>query len=345
MSPKDRLRNIPLSERAAALGVEIDKLTPAQADRLSENVIGVFGLPLAVAENFVIDKNPTYVPMVTEEPSVVAAASAGAKAARNLHVKYGPNIVRGQIQVIKPDADADSRIDAHKQDIAKMAGGALGSHMGVHSVAYRSLTVSMGVVEISVDTGDAMGANAVNTMCEAVSGHIAEITGGRPLARILSNLTPNMITAEADFVCDNINDFLSLHEFACHDRARATTHNKGVMNGISAVAVATGQDVRAIEAAAHTHAGGRPLTRWTASDEAMLHGELEMPLCVGTVGGLTVKHPTVSACMGLLGNPSAGRLAGIMAAVGLCQNYSALRALSTVGIQKGHMRLHKRRLV
>ena len=323
MPLEDKLRNIPVLERAGALGLKLDGLSVSQADILSENVIGVFGLPLAVAENFVIDGCPLHVPMVTEEPSVVAAASAGAKAAGQIHTEYGANIVRGQIQIIDPAADAAARVDAHVSDMTRMADAALSSHMRVLSVSYRQITGGMGVVEISVDTGDAMGANAVNTMCESVSDFAARTAGGRALARILSNLTPGMVSASADFACDNVGDFLRLYDFAYHDRARATTHNKGVMNGISAVAIATGQDVRAIEAAAHTHAGGMPLTRWTVSDAQhgdgmMVHGELRMPLCVGTVGGLTTKHPTVGACIGLLGGPSAGKLAGIMAAVGLC---------------------------
>ena len=213
-------------------------------------------------------------------------------------------------------------------------------------------------VEIVVNSGEAMGANAVNTMCEKRSPLIGEITGGRILLRILSNDMPRTAYAKAYFDVEEpvADDIVNAYRFALLDSHRAVTHNKGIMNGITAVGLATGQDTRALEAGAHAYAASLgstpehhngehaygPLSKWEVRD-GQLWGGLFVPLRVGTVGGLTVRHPAAAACLRMLGNPTAQELAGIMAAVGLCQNFSALKALATDGIQKGHMRLHRRR--
>ncbi len=319
------------------------------ADSLIENMIGVFTLPLGVATNFRINGRDLLIPMVTEEPSVIAAASSGAKATKDIIAQGSPSHVTGQIQIMNPDSNASEMVNAQKNEIINRARDSLSSHMSVCEMSSVFLDKDMMKIDIIVDTGEAMGANAINTMCERVSPLIEKITGGRALLRILSNHLPRVSHAEAFFDVDSrvARDIIDSYRFAALDKSRAVTHNKGIMNGIAAVGMATGQDVRALEAGAHASGAKAdtvygPLSRWEIRD-GKLWGELSVPLIVGTVGGLTKNHPAAVTCLKMLGNPTAGELSGIMAAVGLCQNFAALRALVTDGIQKGHMKLHKRR--
>lgn len=321
------------------------------ADSLVENMIGVFALPLGVATNFRINGRDLLIPMVTEEPSVIAAASAGAKATEDIEALGSHSHVTGQIQIMNPNSNAVEMVSARENEIINRARDALSSHMDVFEVSPKALANDMMKVDLVVDTGEAMGANAVNTMCERVAPLIEEITGGRVLLRILSNHLPRVGYAKAFFDVDSrvAEGIVNAYRFADLDKSRAVTHNKGIMNGITAVGLATGQDVRALEASAHAHvadAGAEPaygpLSRWEIRD-GRLWGGLFVPLVVGTVGGLTKHHPAAVTCLKMLGNPTAGELAGIMAAVGLCQNFAALRALVTDGIQRGHMKLHGRR--
>ncbi len=346
------------SENRSALRAGLDM---GMANSLVENAIGVFALPLGVATNFRINGRDLLIPMVTEEPSVIAAASAGAKAAKDIMARGSQPHVTGQIQIMNPDSDAGGMIRVREDDIMNRARDAISDRMDVIGVLSKSLDSDMMVVEITINTGEAMGANAVNTMCEHVAPLIEEITGGRALLRILSNHMRRVGSAEAFFDIDSqvAKNTVNAYRFARLDKARAVTHNKGIMNGMIAVGLATGQDTRALEASAHAYASDAgfettygpddrvettygPLSKWEIRD-GRLWGEIDVPLAVGTVGGLTKHHPAAVACLKMLGNPTAQELAGIMAAVGLCQNFSALRALATDGIQKGHMRLHRRR--
>ena len=323
------------------------------ADSLVENAIGTFTLPLGVATNFRINGQDIIIPMVTEEPSVIAAASSGAKATADIEARGSAARIIGQVQILHPQENATDSIHERKDDIIDTAGEMLSRRMSVCGVESRMLDDNiMMTVDITVEVAEAMGANAVNTMCEGLAPLLRDITGGSVLQCILSNDIPDTAYARACFdVKKSIGeDIVKSYRFALFNNRRAVTHNKGIMNGISAVGLATGQDTRALEAGAHAYAAGLgadkwygPLSRWEMRD-GMLWGELHIPLRVGTVGGLTAGHPTAAACLKMLGNPSSYDLSGIMAAVGLCQNFSALRALVTDGIQKGHMKLHKRRL-
>ena len=324
----------------------LTRTNPAEYDSFIENVIGTFTLPMGIATNFTINSKKYLIPMVIEEPSVIAAASAGAKAA-TITSKRITGQVLGQIQVIKPVRKIEAT------GILLITGKAkelLSSHMRILSINYTDLKTnpSMAKLEIALDSGDAMGANAVNTICEGIAPMVENLTGGRALLRILSNNSGHAILARAVFNVDKntAEDIVLAHKFASLDKNRAITHNKGIMNGITAVATATGQDTRAIEAAAHLSAikDGQylPLTKYHVKDGKLV-GFLSLPIPVGTVGGLTTRHPAAKVALKILGNPGAARLAEIMAAVGLCQNFSALRALVTDGIQKGHMKLHNRK--
>ena len=336
------------------------------ADKMVENAIGTFSLPLGVATNFKINDKDYVVPMVIEEPSVIAAASKGAKIAR---IKGGFKVIAdesysiGQIQILNVDIDsAIQKISSSSDEIIKLANSKSNSlpkmNKGAKEITCKEIDTPSGkmlIAELLIDVGDAMGANITNTMCEAVSPLIEKITGGKTLLRILSNYsTRRMVKAEAVFekeavggeqVVDNI---ILAFEFADNDVYRAVTHNKGIMNGTIAVANAVGQDSRAIEAAANAYAAKsgkyRSLSKWSKDDEGNLVGILEIPLSVGIVGGIANVHPVAKVCAKIIGATSAKELACVMAATGLAQNYSAIRALSTDGIQKGHMRLHARNL-
>ena len=337
-----------------------------KADQMVENAIGTFSLPLGIATNFRINGKDYLVPMVIEEPSVIAAASRGAKIARikgGFEVSADESFSIGQIQVL----DADIASSASKlRDAADQVIGLANSKSntlskmgkGAKEISCKEIDTHSGkmlIVELLIDVGDAMGANVTNTMCEAVSPLIEKITGGRALLRILSNYsTRRMVRAKAVFEKDAVggeqvvDDIVSAFEFADNDVYRAVTHNKGIMNGTVAVANAMGQDSRAIEAAANAYAAQtgryRSLSKWSKDDQGNLVGTLQMPLSVGIVGGIANVHPVAKVCAKILGATSAQELACVMTAVGLAQNYSAIVALATDGIQKGHMRLHARNL-
>ncbi|GBD08369.1 3-hydroxy-3-methylglutaryl-coenzyme A reductase [Candidatus Thermoflexus japonica] len=348
-------------------------LTLEEADHLVENVIGRFALPFAVAVNFLINGREILIPMVIEEPSVVAALSHAARLARaggGFHAGSDEPIMRGQIQVMDlPDLPAAARaIEEQIEAIRTTAEAATpsivargGGFRGLETILFPDTPAGpMLVVHLLYDVRDAMGANAVNTVCEAVAPLIARITGGRVVLRILSNLADRRrawaevrIPPEAletpDFPGDLvIQGILEAQALAEVDPYRAATHNKGIMNGIDAVALATGNDWRAIEAGAHAYAARngqyRPLTRWWRDEGGALHGRIELPLAVGIVGGATQAHPLARVALKILGVSSARELAEIMAAVGLAQNLAALRALATEGIQRGHMELHARQI-
>jgi len=336
------------------------------ADKMVENAIGTFSLPLGIATNFKINGKDYVVPMVIEEPSVIAAASKGAKVARirgGFEVSADESFSIGQIQMLDVDIpSAISKIKNSTNEILQLANSKSNTlskmGKGAKEISYKEIDAPSGkmlIVELLIDVGDAMGANVTNTMCEAVSPLIEKITGGRALLRILSNYsTRRTVKAKAVFEKEAVggkqvvDDIISAFEFADNDVYRAVTHNKGIMNGIIAVANAVGQDSRAIEAAANAYAAQtgtyRSLSKWSRDDEGNLVGTLEMPLSVGIVGGIANVHPVAKVCAKILGATSAQELACAMAAAGLAQNYSAIRALATEGIQKGHMRLHARNL-
>ena len=337
---------------------------PAEtADHMIENVVGGYTYPLGIATNFKINGKDYLVPMALEEPSVIAAASNAAKMAR---VKGGFKVTNtgplmiGQIQVVevpKPES-AKAKLLKRRGDLLKKAndqdpmlvslgGGAKDLNVKVLS----SLKGPMVIAELIVNTGDAMGANAVNTMAEAVAPMVEEITGGRVFLRIISNLADRrLVRATAVFDKEAVGGagvvegVVYAYAFADADPYRCATHNKGIMNGVVAVGIACGQDIRALEAGAHSYASrsGRykPLTTWEKNRDGDLVGTLEMPMAVGLVGGAAKTHPAARANIKIIGVKSAIELAEVMGAVGLAQNFAALRALASEGIQKGHMKLH-----
>ena len=336
------------------------------ADVMIENVIGAMSYPFAVAVNFMINGREYLVPMVLEEPSVVAAASNAARFMRRdggIKAKAEASLMIGQIQVINllnPNY-AKMLLLEHRKEIIDLANQQdpilvkLGG--GAKDVEARVIDTRIGpmlIVHLIVDVKDAMGANAVNTMCEAVAPLVEKITGGKVLLRIVSNYAvKRLVRAWVKVYKEDIREkvvdgIVAASAFAEADPYRAVTHNKGIMNGIIAIALATAQDHRAIEAGAHAYAArtGRykPLSIWEKDEDGNLVGTLEMPLAVGAVGGATRTHPIARIALKILGVKSAKELAEIMAAVGLAQNFAALRALATEGIQKGHMKLHARNL-
>ena len=337
-----------------------------KADKMIENAIGTFSLPLGVATNFKINGKDYVVPMVIEEPSVIAAASKGAKIARikgGFEVSADESYSIGQIQILNVDANlAIKKIQDFTSEILELANSKSNTlskmNKGAKEITCKIIEAPSGnmlIVELLIDVGDAMGANITNTMCEAVSPLIEKITGGRALLRILSNYsTRRMVKAKAIFEKESVggedvvDNIILAFEFADNDVYRAVTHNKGIMNGIISVANAVGQDSRAIEAAANAYAAisgkYRSLSKWSKDSDGNLVGILEIPLSVGIVGGIVNVHPVAKVCAKILNVESAQELACVMTATGLAQNYSAIRALSTEGIQKGHMRLHARNL-
>ena len=335
------------------------------ANKMIENAIGTFALPLGIATNFRINEKDYLIPMVIEEPSVVAAASKAAKIARKhggFKAETEGNYSIGQIQVLDVDIqDGMAKIISDSQEIIDLANSKSNTlsklGKGVKEVTCKEIKTNSGsmlIVELIIDVADAMGANVTNTMCEAVAPLIEKLSGGRTLLRILSNYsTKRMVTATGTFDKDDIggekvvDDIISAFEFADNDVYRAVTHNKGVMNGTISVANATGQDSRAIEAAAHAFASRtgryRSLTEWKKDDNGNLTGKFELPLSVGIVGGVTNNHQIAKICTKILNVSSATELAGVMAVTGLAQNFAAMHALATEGIQKGHMKLHARK--
>ncbi len=343
-------------------------LTIEAADRMTENVVGSIAYPFSVAVNFRVNGKDYLVPMAGEEPSVVAAASNMAR-----KMRAGPGVVAtttdpimiGQIQILEvPDMDkAIKTVEASKDKLLAAAneldpvlvkfGG------GARDIELRPLETEVGpmlIVHLLVDCRDAMGANAVNTMAEALAPTIGELTGGRPLLRIISNLADKrLITVKCIVKADDIggpeavDNIIAAWAFAEADPYRASTHNKGIMNGIAAVALAFAQDHRAIEAGAHAYAvkDGRykSMSKWGKDAEGNLTGEMTLPMAVGLVGGATRTHPMAQVARKILGVDQAVDLGKVMCAVGLAQNLGALRALTQEGIQQGHMRLHARNLV
>ena len=347
-------------------------LTAEEADKMIENVLGVFSMPMGLGLNFLINNKPYLIPMVVEEPSIVAAVSSAAKIVRNCggftSISEEPKII-GQIQVL--DIDHATKVQhsllQNKDEIINLA-NSLHPKMVARGGGVRDLEViihtgashrgDMVVVHLVVDTRDAMGANIVNSMCEGVAALIEKISGGKVFLRILSNLTdrsmvkvscsiPTKFLDGKGYSGEEVRDGIIIaNEFAHADPYRAATHNKGIMNGIDAVAIATGNDWRAIEAAAHAYAARGhsyiALTCWDKNDSGDLVGTLEIPLKVGTVGGPLESNPSVAIAHRILNISSAKELSEVMGAVGLAQNFAALRALVTEGIQQGHMTLHAR---
>jgi len=343
----------------APLGFEV-------AGRMAENALGLHAIPFCVATNFLVNKREVLVPMATEEPSVVAAASNGAKLCRDtggfFAVADAPIMV-GQVQVVglKDASKAVRELNSKKADIIKaaepFAAGIAKYGGGIRAFSARTLPTERGemaIAEFDVDVRDSMGANTINTILEGVAPKIEEISGGKVRLRILSNLAvKRLVRAKAVWKRDTIgaeavDGVLDGWAFADVDIYRACTHNKGIMNGIDAVAVATGNDWRAVEAGAHAFAasGGRyrSLTRFKKLPNGDLEGEIELPMAVGIVGGATRSLPSAQAALAILGVKTSQELACIIASVGLAQNFAALRALSGEGIQRGHMELHAKNL-
>jgi hydroxymethylglutaryl-CoA reductase len=337
-------------------------LSAVAADHMIENVIGVFGLPLAIAPNFIVNGREHIVPLVVEEPSITAGLSAAAAMARQsggFEVASDSSLLIGQVHVTDM-ADADHAIAAVSDAKASLVEAANAVHPrlvtrggGVRDIDVRLFELPDNkpvlAVHVLVDTCDAMGANLVNSICEALAPRVAELCSGRVALRILSNLADrSLYTARVRYsLPDEERDaIVAANDIACVDPYRATTHNKGVMNGVDALAIATGNDWRAIEAGAHAFAAAtgryQALTRWYVDAGGMLVGEIQLPLKVGTVGGTLANNPAAALGLALTGVKNARELAELMAAVGLAQNFAALRALATGGIQAGHMKLHAR---
>lgn len=362
------------SEKSGLTEVETDLLRSGgglsleEANRMIENVVGTIAYPLGIAANFRINGRDRLIPMAIEEPSVVAAASNMARLMRGgegVKVTSTDPVMIGQIQVLDiPNIDKakkniaeakDKLLDlANQQDpvLVRFGGGA-------RDIQQRTIQTEAGemlILHLLVDCRDAMGANAVNTMCETLAPVVNELTGGRVLLRIISNLADHrLVRAECVVKKEDlggekvVDDVVSAWAFADADPYRAATHNKGIMNGVIAVALAVAQDHRALEAGAHAYAARSghysSLSRWSKNDNGDLVGVLEMPMAVGIVGGATRTHPIARLALKVMGISKAAELAETMAAVGLAQNLGALRALVKEGIQQGHMRLHARNLV
>jgi hydroxymethylglutaryl-CoA reductase len=378
-----RFYNLTLEERRdrvaeIAPGADLDAykgsgLSEQRADQMIENTLGVYGLPLGLATNFQVNGRDVLIPMAVEEPSVVAGASFMAKLCRaggGFVAESTPPEMIGQMQVLGIDdlEAAEAVLIQHRRELLELAdsvdpvlkqlgGGARG--LEVRRIQESAVGPFL-VVHLIYDVRDAMGANAVNTACEKLAPKIEALTGGRVHLRILSNLADRRLararcrvpTEELEFSGfsgERVRDgIIEAWAFAAADPYRAATHNKGIMNGVDAVVVATGNDWRAIEAGAHAYAARRgtytSLSTWSRDDDGMLAGYLEMPMAVGIVGGATKVHPGALTSLRLIGAKSGSELAEIIVSVGLAQNLAALRALATEGIQRGHMTLHARQV-
>jgi hydroxymethylglutaryl-CoA reductase len=366
MSREERLDYIRKTTRISDdIEAMLRPLSFEDANRMVENAIGIMSIPMGIATNFVINGREFVIPMAIEEPSVIAAVSKAAKIAK---VKGGfiaeadDSLMIGQVQIVGLGnvKHAKTKILRNKKQLLVTANSNSRSVTAV-DLQVRQLRDkspnnmgNMLMIELIIDTKDAMGANAINTMCEAIAPHVAEITGGEVVLKILSNYaTRRMVRCRAIFDKEYLGGsqivkrILYAYALAYSDAYRAVTHNKGVMNGIDAVALATGQDFRAIEAGAHAYAARdgtyRSLTSWRRTKEGDLAGGIELPLAVGVVGGIVNAHPTAKFALQILGVKSAKELAMVIAATGLAQNLAAIRALSSEGIQTGHMRLHARK--
>ncbi|MEM1976399.1 MAG: hydroxymethylglutaryl-CoA reductase, degradative [Nitrososphaerota archaeon] len=371
LTVEERLRIVAefagLSDEEVELLRRYAALDRETASRMIENVIGTFQLPLGIAVNFLINGRDYMIPMVIEEPSVVAAASNAARMTREgggVFAQSTESLMIGQIQLvgIKDPHAARLEILRHRDEILEIANEQdpvlvkLGG--GARDLEARVLETRLGpmlIVHLIVDVRDAMGANAVNTMAEAVAPRLASITGGRYRLRIISNLADRRLVRawtrvppEAVGGKEIAEGIVEAWAFADADPYRAATHNKGIMNGVDAVVIATGNDWRAVEAGAHAYACRygvyKPLSTWEIDEKGNLVGSLEMPLAVGIVGGATKTNPLARICLKILGVKTARELAEVIGAVGLVQNLAALRALAAEGIQAGHMSLHARNI-
>jgi hydroxymethylglutaryl-CoA reductase len=371
LTPKERLAIVKdfagLTDDEARLLEQTGALPIDVADHMVENLIGVFPEPLGIGANCLINGIEYLIPMATEEPSVIAAASYAAKMVREgggFHTSSTAPVMIGQIQVVKlaNAQEAKEKVLAKKTEILKKAndqdpilnqyGG------GAKDLGAKVIDTTMGpmlIVELYVDCRDAMGANAVNTMAEACAPMIEEITGGHVYLRILTNLaTKRLVRATCVVPKEAVGGEAAVEgiayasAFAAADPYRAATHNKGALNGIIAVVLATGNDHRAIEAGAHAFAAinGQytSFSKWTKNAKGDLEGSIELPMAVGLIGGAVRTHPTAKICMKILNVKSSNEFGEVLAAVGLAQNLAALRALSNEGIQRGHMTLHARNI-
>lgn len=333
-------------------------LSLAASDRMIENVIGTVELPLGIATNFIINGRDLLIPMAIEEPSVVAAASHSAKLARpdGFAAASDDPVMIGQIQLLDAKPGSREKILAAKQRIMELANSKDSTLVkiggGLKDIELRTISTKRGdmlIVHLLVDVRDAMGANAVNTMCECVAPFLEELTGARPVLRIISNLAVYRLARaqvvwKKDVIGEEIVEgILDAYAFAQADAFRCATHNKGVMNGVDAVMIATGNDFRAAEAGAHAFAsigGYKPLTHYQKNSKGDLVGAIELPVVAGTVGGATSSNPIARISLKILGVNHAHELAEIAACVGMANNFAALRAMVKEGIQRGHLKLH-----
>ncbi|HJM44792.1 MAG TPA: hydroxymethylglutaryl-CoA reductase, degradative [Candidatus Poseidoniaceae archaeon] len=364
-----------LSEEQISAWSKTGELSESAADKMIENVVGTYSLPIGVATNFIIDNEHFLIPFVLEEPSVVAAASNMAKRCQKKGGFLSNNddpVMIGQIQVVNcPDINASKDAILTQKDnlielcnqvdpiLVKFGGGC----RDLKARIIETQSGEMLILHLLVDCRDAMGANAVNTMAETIASKVEEISGGTVILRIISNLAVHRLArVSATFTREEMSDkgediirgsevidgVIQAYHFAAADPFRATTHNKGIMNAISPIAIACGQDWRAIESGAHSYASFNKqyssMTHWEKNEDGDLVGSIELPMAVGLVGGAVRVHPAAQTNVALLGIDSANDLAKVMAAAGLAQNLGALRALATVGIQAGHMKLHARNM-
>lgn len=355
-----------LTPEQVKLLISASPLPVSVAEKTSENVISVHSLPFSVATNFIVNGREILVPMGIEEPSVVAAACNGAKLCRDtggFSANADPPVMIGQVQVVglKDAKAAAAKLNAAKEEIlaaaAPFAANIASYGGGLRGFSARALETARGgmaIADFHIDVRDSMGANTVNTILEGIAPKIGEIAGGKVRLRIISNLAvlrlarATAIWKRETIGEDAVEGVLDAWAFADADIYRCATHNKGIMNGIDAVCVATGNDWRAVEAGAHSYAAisgaYRSLTRYKKLPNGDLQGEIELPLAVATIGGATRSLASAQVALSILGAKSAGELASVMASVGLAQNFAALKALSTEGIQRGHMELHAKNI-
>lgn len=371
LSPKERLAVVKefanLTDEETTLLQQTGSLPLELADRMIENVIGTFPVPLGIAVNFLINGKDYLIPMAIEEPSVVAAASNAAKMARDgggFHTSSTGPIMIGQIQAvsIKDPHAARMRIIDAKEEILKKANdqdpllvSVGGGAKDLNAKVINTIAGQMVITELHVDCRDAMGPNAVNTMLEAVAPLIEKISGGHVYLRIISNLAVKrlarawcVVPKEAVGGEEIVDGIVQAYAFADADPYRAATHNKGILNGIIGVVIATCNDHRAVEAGAHAYAARNghygSLSVWEKNQNGDLVGSIELPMAVGIIGGAVRTHPIAKIALKILGVKTANELGEVLAAVGLAQNLGALRALAAEGIQRGHMRLHARNI-
>jgi hydroxymethylglutaryl-CoA reductase len=371
LSPKQRLAAVKefadLTDEETELLQNTGSLPMDLADRMIENVVGAFPVPLGIGTNFLINKRDYLIPMAIEEPSVVAAASYAAKMARDgggFHTSSTPPIMIGQIQVVnvKDPFAARMRVIQSRDEILKKANEQdpvlVSAGGGAKDVEAKIISTTQGqmlIVEMQVDCRDAMGPNAVNTMAEAVAPMIERIANGHVYLRIVSNLATKRLVRASCLVPktsiageDIVDGIVNAYAFAAADPYRAATHNKGILNGIIAVILATCNDHRAIEAGAHAYAARTghytSLSTWEKNENGDLLGSIELPMAVGLVGGAVRTHPIAKIALKILGVKTANEFGEVLAAVGLAQNLGALRALAHEGIQRGHMSLHARNI-